>query len=220
MKFAQIAQSRSASSSVAPRRTELLALTGPRNKNIVFPISPAFPYTCKRLVPQLFSFDIHANSPGAGVPVCGLQVGTVLLLPSLYCRARQLISLFLNSFRTLCQNTRGVPPSAIAPQLASLCLSFATLPPLAVPCMRQLFSCLLIPTSSSLTTKLASANRSRPSLRTRAITSSPPNPPKKRSNAPREAISKSFCSTSGFPVWTALKHSADCNPFLIRRRSS
>ena len=146
MKVAQIAQSRSASSSVAPRRTELLALAGPRNKNIVFPISPAFPYTCKHLLPQLFSFDTHANSPGVGVPICRLQVGAVLLLPSLFCRARQLISLFLNSFRTLCQNTRGVPPSAIAPQLASFCLSFATLLPLAVPCMRQLFSCLLIPT--------------------------------------------------------------------------
>src|SRR5207302_7288479 len=100
-----IAQSRSASSSVALRRTELLALTGPRNKNIVFPISPAFPYACKRLLPQLPYSDTHANSPAVGVPVCRLQVGTVLLLPSLFCRARQLISLFLNSFRTLCQNT-------------------------------------------------------------------------------------------------------------------
>ena len=36
----------------------------------------------------------------------------LLLFPSLFCRARQLIFLFLNSFRTLCQNNRGVPQSA------------------------------------------------------------------------------------------------------------
>src|SRR6266404_8361251 len=51
------------------------------------------------------------------------------------------------------------------------CPSFATLPPVAVPCIRQLFSCLLIRTFSWLTTKLASANRFLPSSRTRAITS-------------------------------------------------
>jgi len=30
---------------------------------------------------------------------------------TLFCRARQLISLLFNAFRTLCRNTRGVPPS-------------------------------------------------------------------------------------------------------------
>src|SRR5882724_9918110 len=39
-----------------------------------------------------------------------------MLFPSLFCRARQLISLFLNSFRTLCRNT-GVFPNFSLPRL-------------------------------------------------------------------------------------------------------
>jgi len=31
---------------------------------------------------------------------------------TLFCRTRQLISLFFNRLRTLCKNTRGVPPAA------------------------------------------------------------------------------------------------------------
>jgi len=42
-----------------------------------------------------------------GVPIRAPHPFALLLFPLLFCRARQLISLFLNSFRTLCQNTLG-----------------------------------------------------------------------------------------------------------------
>src|SRR5437870_13901976 len=58
--------------------------------------------------PQLLSFDNHLDCLCSEAPFRH-SVAAHLLFPSLFCRARQLISLFLNSFRTLYKNT-GVYP--------------------------------------------------------------------------------------------------------------
>src|SRR2546421_2608740 len=65
--------------------------------------------------PQLLSFDNHLDclclEASFRLPVAALFYPRPLrgvLFPSLFCRVRQLISLFLNSFRTLCQKHRGV----------------------------------------------------------------------------------------------------------------
>src|SRR6266702_3577503 len=190
MNFAVIASNRAPRATAVHQAVTRLSL----HKECLAELSFVFSYSCKRLLPQPLSFDTHANYPGGGM---GVLRPRVISLPSLLhsCVTLSLsfklaknISHPFNRLRTLCPKQPGYTPSCENLCLAPDCLSFATLLPLAVPCMRQPFSCLLIRTSSSLTTKPASANRSRPSLRTRAITSSPPNPPKKRSSAPREAI--------------------------------
>src|SRR5256886_2084834 len=67
--------------------------------------------------PQLLSFDNHLDCLCLETSF-RLSLAAFLLFPSLFCRARQLISLFLNSFRTLHKNT-GVYPFAHAPSSLS-----------------------------------------------------------------------------------------------------
>ena len=67
--------------------------------------------------PQLLSFDNHLDCLCLEASF-RLSVAAHLLFPSLFCRARQLISLFLNNFRSLQKNT-GVYPFAHAPSSLS-----------------------------------------------------------------------------------------------------
>src|SRR5882724_11124545 len=68
--------------------------------------------------PQLLSFDNHLDCLCLEASF-RLSLAALWLFPSLFCRARQLISLFLNSFRTLYKNT-GVYPFAHVPSAPSL----------------------------------------------------------------------------------------------------
>src|SRR5882757_6330544 len=59
--------------------------------------------------PQLLSFDNHLDCLCLEASF-RLFLAALWLFPSLFCQVRQLISLFLNSFRTLYKNT-GCTPS-------------------------------------------------------------------------------------------------------------
>jgi len=85
----------------------------PLHKECLAELSFAFSYSCERLLPQLLSFDTHANYPGSCMGV--LRPG-VISLPSLShsCLTLSLsfklaknISHPFNRLRTLCQKQPG-----------------------------------------------------------------------------------------------------------------
>src|SRR5882724_637726 len=106
----------------------------PLRKESLAELSFVFSYSCKRLFPQLLSFDTRANYPRGGM---GVLRPSVISLPSLLhsCLTLSLsfklaknISHPFNRLRTLCQKQPGYTPSCENLSLAPDCLSFATLP--------------------------------------------------------------------------------------------
>src|SRR5258707_11903394 len=80
---------------------------------ILKPLKPPLKSTLTRPLSLTPVQSTLTENRGRGVGVGLVSLTTLLLFSSLFCRARQLISLLLNSFRTLCKKCRGVPRFAL-----------------------------------------------------------------------------------------------------------